>query len=529
MPLIVREMAAASTDVLILGAGHNGLIAASYLAKAGLKVRVVERRGIVGGVCVTEEIAPGFHLSTTSYSCGLLRPQIKEDLELSRFGLVETHLDPEKFVPFPDGRHAFVYDDREKTAKEFAKFSKKDAQAYPAWCQFWDQFSEIVDPTLLAPPPPIADLAGMFRGAEAEEVLRRMLLMSAAELLDETFESEEVKAILVTSSTIGTMSGPRTPGSAYILGHHLIGDIGGVRGRWGIARGGMGAVTQALAGAALHWGAKIETGAEVRRLIVKDGAVRGAELSSGERIEAKAVISNIDPKQTFLKLAGPDHLPAEFVRGIERLKTEGSVLKVNCAISELPDWKALPGTRLGPQHIGFQDICPSIDYLERAYDAAKYGRMSEKPFLDCLIQSASDPTVAPPGKHTLSIFTQYFPYHLRKGSWDDHREEAGDLVIDTLCEYAPNMRKAILHRQVITPLDLERTYGLTEGNIFHAEITPDQMFSFRPVPGWSEYRTPIDRLYLCGSGAHPGGGVMGGPGHNGAQAVLEDWRAGRLI
>jgi phytoene dehydrogenase-like protein len=512
-----------SLDAIVVGGGHNGLVAAAYLAKARLRVLVLERRPIVGGACVTEEIHPGFRVSTLAYTSGLLRPEIKADLELAKFGLEEHVYDPALFLPFPDGRHILYRPDAAWNEKQVAAFSKADAAALPRYEQFWEEFAELVEPTLLAPPVGLADLAAFVTTPEAEDFLRRTMLMSISDVLDDFFESDEVKVSLATGAVAGTMAGPRTPGTAFVLGHHTLGNIDGVRGAWGWPRGGMGAITQALAASAKALGADIRTGADVRRIVVKDGRAVGVELADGSRIDAKAVLSNADPKRTFLRLVDPEALPDAFVRAVGRIKMDSSSFKLNLALKELPNFEAMPGTRPGPQHRGIVDIAPSLDYLERAYDDAKRGRPSQEPFLEFVMQSANDPTVAPPGKHTLTVSAKFAPFDVAGGSWATEGERFADRVLDTLEAYTPNLRRAILATTFITPADMEREYGLTRGDVFHGMILPSQMLSFRPVPGWAQYRTPVRGLYLCGAGAHPGGGVIGAPGHNAAHAVLEDW------
>ncbi len=498
-------------------------MAAAYLAKAGLDVLVLERRPIVGGACVTEEIHPGFRVSTLAYVCGLLRPEIKADLQLASFGLEEHVYDPATFLPFPDQRYLLYRNDSAWNGDQIAKFSKADAKAWPKYERFWEEFAELVEPTLLAPPVSVADLASLVQTAEAEDFLRHLLFMSIAEMLDEYFESDEVKASLATSAVAGTMAGPRTSGTAFVLGHHTLGDIGGVKGAWGWPRGGMGAIPDSIARAAAHFGADIRTGADVRRILVRDGRAVGVELSDGTEIEARIVLSNADPKRTFLKLVGEEHLPPEFVRAVARIRFESSSFKLNLALRELPDFTAIPGTRLQRHHRSIIDVAPSMDYLERAYDDAKHGLPSREPFLEFVIQSANDPSVAPPGMHTLTVSAKFAPFDLRTGSWDIEGAKFAERILDILETYAPNIRHAIAAVHWRSPLDMEREYGLTRGDVFHGAILPHQMFSFRPVPGWSSYRTPVRGLYLCGAGAHPGGGVIGAPGHNAAMAALEDW------
>lgn len=511
-----------SYDAIVIGAGHNGLVAACYLAKAGLRVLVLERSDRVGGACVTDEIAPGFKVSAAAYASGLFRPQIIEDLELAKYGLKQIAFDPQSFCPFPDGRYLLLWSDVERTSKEIAKFSKRDAEAYRRYEAFWASFYELIEPMLMAPPAPIADLVGMMRGPEAEVLLRRLLFYSAEELLDEYFESPEVKAALANQSIIGHFAGPSTPCTAFTLSHNLLGSLNGVAGAWGVAVGGMGSIPEALARAARAHGVEILLKADVDRILTRDGRAKGVRLKDGRTFEAKAIVSNADPKRTFLQMLDPEAVPEDFLDGVRRIKIHGAAMKVNCALSELPNWKARPGG-LGPQHIGSTYLCPSIQYAQAAFEDAKRGVPSRNPWMEVVTQSALDPSVAPPGQHTLSVYVQYSPYRLAQGSWEDIKEDYADRVIETLAEYAPNVPRAILARQVLTPLDLERRFGLTEGHQSHGEMGPDQSFSLRPVPGWGNYRMPVRGLYLCGAGTHPGGGVMGAPGYNGAHAVLEDW------
>lgn len=512
-----------SVDVLVVGAGHNGLVAAAYLAKAGLKVLVLEKRPIVGGACVTEEIHPGFRVSTLAYTCGLMRPEIKADLELGRFGLEEHVYDPSTFQPFPDKRYLLYRPTLEWNMKEIAKFSKKDAAALPSYEAFWEDFGEMVEPTLLAPPVSLADLVSFVQGPEAEDFLRRIMLMSAADVLDDFFESEEVKASMSTSAVAGTLAGPRTPGTAFVLGHHTLTDINGAKGVWGWPRGGMGGISQALARAASHFGATIRTSAGVRQILAANARATGVLLDDGTTIEASAVLSNADPKRTFLALVDEDRLPPDFARAIERYRMEPSSFKLNLALKGLPDFDAIPGSRVMDHHRTLIDIAPDMDYLERAFDDAKRGTPSREPFLEFCIQSANDSTVAPPGMHTLTVSSKFAPFSLARGTWQSEGERFAERILDTIEAYAPNIRKLILAKHWITPLDMEREYGLTRGDVFHGMILPYQMFSFRPVPGWARYRTPIEGLYLGGAGTHPGGGVIGASGHNAAMALLEDW------
>jgi phytoene dehydrogenase-like protein len=511
----------AEYDVVVVGAGHNGLTAAAYLAKAGLRTLVVERRPIVGGAAVTEEPWPGFRINTFSYAAGMLRPQIAEELELARFGYDVILLDPEMFVPFPDGRALTLWMDDERSVREVAKFSAKDARAYPRYSQYWSDVVDLVEPMLLAPPAPLTDLVGLLPGEQAERLLRDLFLRSIRSVLDEWFESEELKAALSSSAVIGTFLGPDAPGTAYVLAHHKFGNVGSVRKAWGFARGGMGSISNALRRAAEHFGARVETGVGVRRILVRDGRATGVELADGRSVSARVVASSIDAKHTFLELLPPDALEPEFRGQVERIRSVGAALKFNAALDGLPDFTAAPGTP-GPHHGAFVDLIPSMDYVQAAFDDAWHGRFSRRPFMDIVFQSARDPSVAPAGKHTMTCFVQYAPPKPREGSWEDAKPAAAETILDTIGEYAPNIRRVVKHWQIVSPADIEAILGMTGGSIFQGDITPDQMFSFRPVPGWAKYRTPIAGLYLCGSAAHPGGGVLGAPGHNAAQAILED-------
>ena len=509
-------------DAIVIGSGHNGLIAAGYLAKAGQRVLVLERRAIIGGATVTEEPWPGYHVSTCSYVCNLLLPDVVNDLELTRHGYHVRPFDPQYFVPFPDGRHFMSFLDSRKTRQQIAKFSRKDVAAYDAYWAMWDRIIDRMRPLLLRPAPTWDDIARAFAGRQGEEDWRTLTRKSIAELLDEFFESEQIKAPLSTGGVIGVNAGPRTPGTVYVKYHHLIGSLDGHQGAWGYVRGGMGAIPQALAAFGRERGVEIVTDAEVAEIDVVDGQARGVRLSDGRRFTASTILSNADPHRTYLGLVGERHLPPELVAGIKRLKTKGSVVKVLLGLGELPNFTALPGTEIGPQHTGGIVINPSVDYLERAWDDCKRGHPSTRPFMDCYIQSATESGLAPAGKHTLSLFVQYAPYDLAEGTWEDRRAAIGANIVDTLAEYAPNLPGAIEHMEVLGPPDIERVIGITGGNIFHGEMLPDQMFGYRPVPGFSDYRTPVAGLYLCGSGAWPGGAVFGAPGRNCASEVLAD-------
>ncbi len=544
-------------DAIIVGGGHNGLVTAAYLARAGLKVLVLERRHVLGGACVTEEIWPGYKVSTAAYLCSLLQERIIRELELARFGYHVYPKDPAFFTPFPDGRHLTMWQSQRKTCEEIAKFSKKDAEAYPAYEEYIERLAQFAERLLLTTPPNLtrtgpADLAGLgklgwqlLKMSGAERVGHvRIFTQSVAEFLEPWFESEQLKVTLATDGVIGTNGGPRSPGTAYVLLHHVMGKVEGHRGLWGFVRGGMGAVSEAIAGAARAAGATIRTGAPVEKILVEGGVPNaraiGVVLSAmesgqarGEEIRARAVISNADPKRTFLSLVGENHFEPEFARAVRNIQMKGCSMKINLALDGLPNFRALPGSSLMPHHKTTMHICPHMDYAERAWDDAKYGRPSERPLLEMTIPTTYDDSLAPPGKHIVGIFLQYTPYDLRdpnprKNNWRSLKETYADRVTDLIEEYAPGFKSLVRARQVLSPLDLEETYGLTGGNIFHGEMSAGQLFFMRPVPGWAGYRTPVRGLYLCGAGAHPGGGVMGAPGYNAAREILRDWRANRI-
>jgi phytoene dehydrogenase-like protein len=519
-------------DAIVIGAGHNGLVTACYLARAGLRVLVLERRHVVGGACVTEETFPGFKVSTAAYVNSLFHTAIVRDLKLAAYGYEVLARDPSSFTPFPDGRSLTMGPDSDLTRREIAKFSARDAERYPQYEAMLERVAAVVEPTLtMAPPdlqkPRLGDLRTLltlgrsFRrlGEGAGEAVE-ILTGAARPILDRWFESEELKGTLATDAIIGAMASPSVPGTAYVLFHHVMGEAGGKRGVWAYVRGGMGGLTQALAAAARDLGAEVRCEAEVARIVVREGRAVGVALAGGEEYHAPVVASNADANVTFLRLLDRSELPEAFVADIERISYASASVKINVALTELPDFHALPGTEPGPQHRGTIHICPDQDFIERAYDDAKYGRPSTQPVLECTIPSAVDPTVAPPGRHLMSMFVQYGPYELRDGSWDDERDGFADRCFDLLNEYAPNFKRAVLDRQVLAPPDLEQVFNLTGGNIFQGAMTPGQLFAFRPVPGHARYRTPLRGLYLCGAAAHPGGGVMGIPGLNAARAIL---------
>jgi len=523
-------------DVIVVGAGHNGLVAAAYLARAGLDVLVLERRPVVGGAAVTEEVYPGFQYSVFSYVVSILRPEIIQDLELPRHGLTLLPL-PSTLTPLPNGDRLFRDDDRYRTLREIARHSGRDAEAYEEYGRAMYFMAKAVKPILgLTPPDPtslnpgelirLARLARQLLGIGSQNLhtFLKLMTMSAADFLDEWFETDSLKATMSSSGIIGTFLGPRSPGTAYVLLHHYMGEIDGVFRAWGFAKGGTGSVSGAIARSAEAFGATVETDSPVAQVLVKAGKAVGVALEDGREHRARAVISSLDPRRTFTELINPDLLPDELVADLQRFRLNGSSGKVNLALDAAPEFACWPGP--GPHLRGAISISPSIGYLERAYDDAKYGGFSSRPYIDIVIPSMIDPGMAPPGKHVMSCFVQYASYHLSEGSWPDQRQAFGDAVIDTLSEYIPNLKQILLHRQVLTPLDIEELTGLSEGNIFQGELGLSQLFFLRPAPGYARYRTPIRQYYQCGSGTHPGGGITGAPGRLAALQVLKDW--GRL-
>jgi phytoene dehydrogenase-like protein len=521
-------------DVIVIGGGHNGLTAAAYLGRAGRKVLVLERRHLVGGAAVTEEVFKGFRFSVCSYVVSLLRPEIISELDLPGHGLEILPLDG-TFTPMPNGDYLWRVDDHAQTHREIARHSRGDAEAYDEYGKMMIEMGRFVKPLLnTLPPDPTSlgprGLKQFFLLARRFQQLSRLnqynqvqlLTMSAADFLDQWFETDVLKATMSASGIIGTLLGVRSPGTACVLLHHYMGEIDGVFRSWGLARGGTGAISNAIADAARAAGVEIRAEAEVAKMTVRSNRAIGVVLKNGDEIAADVVASSLDPRLTFLRLLDTGALPDAFAEDVRRYKFRGSSGKVNLALDALPDFTALPGP--GRHLHGAVSISPSIDYMERAYDQAKYGEFSPTPYIDIVIPSLTDPSVAPPGKHVMSCFVQYAPYHLKEGTWDEKREAFGDTVIDTIAEYAPNLRNIILHRQVLTPLDLEREWGLSEGNIFHGELSLEQLFFLRPIPGWAQYRTPIANLYMCGSATHPGGGIMGAPGRNAAMKILSDTR-----
>ena len=522
-----------SYDAIVIGGGHNGLVCAAYLAKAGQKVLVLEKRHVLGGAAVTEEVFPGFKYSVCSYVVSLLRPQVIRDLQLPRFGMEIIPLEC-SFTPLLEGEGLVRWPDPERTRREIGRFSQRDAEVYGEFGNAMVQIGRLVKPIIEMVPPdpsslnPLALLETLRFGrllnrlGEAERILKlKMFTMSAMDFLDEWFESDVLKATMGVSGIIGTFQGVRSPGTAYVLLHHYMGEIDGAFRSWGLSKGGTGQISLAIADAARSLGAEIRTEAGVEKILVRRGRAEGVVLNGGDELRARHVVSAVDPRLTFLGLVGGEHLDPEFTAQLGHFKLRGSSGKVNLALDRFPEFTCRPGD--GPHVRGDIAIAPGVDYLERAFDEAKYGDFSKRPYLNVVIPSLSDPTVAPPGKHVMSIFVQYAPYQLREGpdAWPAVREAFGDAVIDTLAEYCPSLKDSILHRQVLTPWDLEKEFGLSEGNIFHGELSLEQLFFLRPAPLWARYETPLLGLWLCASGTHPGGGIMGASGANAARRILE--------
>lgn len=528
-------------DAIVIGGGHNGLTAAAYLARAGLSTLVLERREIVGGCCVTEEIAPGCRVSTTSYIASMLRPEVIAELRLADHGLRMIPCDPAIQVPFPDGHVVPWWADRERARQEFSKISVKDANRFVQVDDRLKKLARYLQPFFLEPPPEIdtsslkgwSDLfrAGKrFRGISNAEIaqLISFLTGSLGEFLDQNYESEKIKTMFLANNVYGKHGGPYQPGTAIgLLFHLLSGGEHELQGFYGHVMGGMGSITQALAAAGQKLSVQIRTNAPVAHIDVRGGRARSVVLENGTEFRGRMILSNADPKRTFLKMLDTKDLPEDFLFAVRGIKMQGPCAKVNMVLAEEPQFTGTP-PQATPLERTFYTLVPSLDFAERCYDIAKFGEIPKELWVDCVVSSNADASLAPAGKHILTCFVQYVPYHLREGNWDDKRELLGDRVVKKIAEYAPNVPAAIVARQVLTPLDLERTYGLTEGNIFHGDLRLEQLFFMRPVPGWSQYRTPVDGLYLCGAGAHPGGGVTGAPGRNAAHQALRDWKKGRF-
>lgn len=532
-------------DAIIIGGGHNGLVCAAYLAKAGRKVCVLERRHVLGGCATTEELWPGYKVSTAAYVISLFQTHIIRELRLKEYGLKILPRSPSSFTPLPDGRSLMMGPDPALNHREISKFSLKDAAAYPRYEALLERVAATLEPALSeAAPDPLPLPAGWRKiglGKKLRDGKKLMKLYNAVKdlgedlpatveiltgaarpILERWFESEVLKATLATDAIIGAFTSISSPGSAYVLLHHVMGEAGGARGVWGYVQGGMGQLSEAIASACQDMGVEIRREAAVHSIQTDSRGACGVGLEDGSQLSARCVASSVDAHLTFEKLLSPEVLPEEFREAVAKIDYSSASAKVNIALGEPPQFTCLPSNGVAPHHHGTMHVGPTLDYLDRAYDDAKYGRPSEEPILEMTMPTSVDHTIAPDGKHLLSMFVQYAPYELREGHWDDIKESFGDRCVEMLARYAPNVPGAIEHRQVLSPLDLERTYGITGGNIMQGAMNPHQLYCFRPVAGWADHRTPVPGLYLCGAASHPGGGVMGSCGANAAAEILRD-------
>jgi len=532
-------------DCLVIGGGHNGLVCAAYLAKAGRKVCVLERRHVLGGCANTEEIWPGYRVSTAAYVISLFQTPIVRELQLKRYGLDILPRNPSSFTPLPDGRSLTLGPDAALAEREIAKFSMRDAVAYPRYNALLERVAATLEPTLGESAPDPLPLPRSWRKIGLVKRLRdakklwalhqslkqlgddipeaiELLTAAARPILERWFETEVLRATLATDAIIGAFTSPSSPGSAYVLLHHVMGEAGGARGVWGYVRGGMGGLADALEGACRDLGVDVRRDAPVHAIHTDRHGVCGVGLEDGSQLEARVVASSVDAHLTFERLLDPAVLPEDFRKAVARIDYASASAKINLALSEPPQFTCAPGAGVMPHHRGTMHIGPTMDYIDRAYDDAKYGQPSQSPVLEMTMATSVDDTLAPPGKHILSMFVQYAPYKLAEETWDERKEAFADRCIEVLAEYAPNVPGAILHRQVLSPLDLERVFGITGGNIMQGAMGPNQLFAFRPVPGWADHRTPVPGLYLCGAASHPGGGVMGACGKNAATEILRD-------
>jgi phytoene dehydrogenase-like protein len=534
-------------DCVIIGAGHNGLVTAAYLAQKGKSVCVLERRSVIGGCSVTEELWPGYKVSTASYVISLFLPEIIRDLKLKENGLSILPRNPSSFTPMKDGRHLLLGPDQKSNHDQISKFSKKDADAFPKYESLLEKVAAVLEPTLSQTAPDILPVSKGMRKIGMMKWLRdgrkawnmqstlkslgdslpeamELLTGAARPILERWFETEVLKATLATDAVIGAFSSISSPGTAYVLLHHVMGEAGGARGVWGYVQGGMGGLADALAKTCDQLNVDIITEADVSEIVIDNGKAVGVKLADGTSVDAKVVASNADAHVTFEKLVDPSHFPPEFAKAISNIDYSSASAKINIALSEPPNFTCLPSTEIGPQHRGTIHIGETLETVERGYDDAKYGNPSQTPILELTLPTSVDKTIAPEGKHIMSMFVQYAPYKLSEGrKWDDIKESFADRCIEVLAEYAPNVPNAIEHRQVLSPLDIERVYGLTGGNIMQGAMNFNQLFLMRPVPGWADHRCPINGLYLCGAASHPGGGVMGACGRNAALEILRDF------
>ncbi|CAN5654458.1 NAD(P)/FAD-dependent oxidoreductase [soil metagenome] len=526
-------------DVIVVGGGHNGLACAAYMARGGLDVLVLESRPQPGGAAATEEPWPGYKVSTASYVVSLMPERIVSELDLRRHGYRVSLLEPDYYIPYSDGTSLTLWGDTHRCAAEIAKFSKPDADSYVEFDAYLSRLGRLVHELLYVVPPNLrladvpkwAQLGGRLRhwtGRDVAEIVR-LFTISAADFLDEWFTDDRIKGALASQAIIGAWTGPMSPGSAYVLLHHWMGSVEGQEGAWAWVHGGMGMVGTVLARAAQEAGADVRMSSPVGRIVIEDGRAIGVELEDGSMLKARRVVSNAHPVTTLRDLVGEVHLTPEVARDVRRYRSRSGSVKVNLALDELPKPTSWDGAVPGDPHTGIFSISPSIEYLERAWDDAKYGRMSEHPYIEAVFPTVFEPDLAPEGKHIALCFTQFGPFELADGDWSTGRAMYGKRIVDTIAEYAPNVSSAVIDMEVLSPADIEQRFGLLGGNIFQGDMTPDQMFMMRPFPGHADYRAPLKGLYLCGSGAHPGGGVMAVPGLNCARVVLRDARRSRLL
>jgi phytoene dehydrogenase-like protein len=533
-------------DAVIIGGGHNGLVCAAYLAKSGKRVCVLERRGVLGGAAATEALWPGYKVSTAAYVISLFLPEIIRELRLKQYGLAILPRNPSSFTPLPDGRSLLLGPDAALCRREIEKFSIRDAEAYPRYEALLDRVAQAIEPAMMQTAPDPLPLSKVWRRRNLGKRMRdgkklwamweslgslgddlpeaiELLLGAARPILDRWFETDALKATLATDAIIGAFTSINSPGSAYVLLHHVLGEAGGARGVWGYVQGGMGGLSDSIAAACHDMGVDIRREVEVRRILTEGERTVGVETADGAVLHADIVASSIDAHWTFERMLPPEALPRNFREAVARIDYSSASAKINLALAEPPKFNCAPSTGVAPHHHGTMHISPTLDYLERAYDDAKYGRPSHEPVLELTMPTSVDQTIAPPGRHILSMFVQYAPYKLAEGDWDARKEAFADRCLEVLAEYAPNVPGAVLHRQVLSPLDLERTYRLTGGNIMQGAMSAHQLFMMRPVAGWADHRTPLRGLYLCGAASHPGGGVMGACGRNAAQEILRDF------
>ncbi len=528
-------------DVVIIGAGHNGLVCACYLAASGFKVRVLERSEVVGGTAVTDEFHPGFRNSVASYAVSLLNPKIIRDLNLTEHGLRFVARPLANFLPLPENDYLKLSSELQITQKEFARFSPRDAERLPAYYQMLERVADVLRNLMLETPPNVGGgVANMLRALKLGRRLRRLsmkgrrdmlelLTRSAGEVLDAWFEAAPVKAVFAFDAVVGTFASPYTPGTAYVLLHHMLGEVNGAKGAWGHAVGGMGAITEAMAKEARRRGVEISTGAPVAKVHVSKGAVRGVTLVDGTEIHARCVAANVNPKLLYLQLMEAGDLDADFLARIQNWKCESATFRMNVALSALPDFRCLPSSERQEHHMSGIYFLPSLAYMDQAYTDARAFGWSREPIIEMVIPSTLDDSLAPSGAHVASLFCQHFRFALPDGrSWDEAQEQAADLIIDTIDRYAPNFKNSVIARMILSPLEMERKFGLIGGDIFHGALRLDQLFSARPVLGHADYRGPVKGLYMCGAGTHPGGGVTGVPGHNAAREIKKDLQQLRL-